>query len=320
MTAPILSIVIVNYETPDYTIECLKSIHANAPRCNFEVIIIDNGSQDKSSERIREVFPEVILIQTGSNLGFSRANNLGINNARGNFVLLLNSDTKILDNSLDRMLDYLLANPQVGAVGPRQLDGKGQLQLSWGSFPTLVSEIWRKMMHHRLSINDLKIRDYLEEKYSGFSDVDWVSGSCLMARKDALTSAGLFDGHFFMYYEDVDLCQRIKDRGWRISYNSDIVIIHYGGVSAQKNLLRVLVEYRHSQIYFTRKYYGLGGVVVLKYLLLMKSLANFSRFGFIYLLDRIMRRKAQDSFAKLLLSKKTIELVFKPERSNPDLL
>ncbi|MBI3315709.1 MAG: glycosyltransferase family 2 protein [Candidatus Omnitrophica bacterium] len=291
-----LSIIVVNFETPDYSLECIRSIYANRPSCGFEIILIDNGSRDN-----------------GENLGFSRANNLGITNAKGNFILLLNSDTKILDNSLDRMIEFLIANPQMGAVGPRQLDGTGKLQLSWGNFPTLVSEAFRKLLHYRLSINDLKIRDYLQEKYSGSTDVDWVSGSCLMARRDALVQAGLLDGHFFMYFEDIDLCRRIKDKGWKIHYNSDITLIHYGGISARKNILNVLVEYRHSQIYFTRKYYGLKGVLAIKLLLFAKYGVNFVRWFVAYLGDRLFGRETEASFTKLLLSKKTLELVFRPE-------
>ena len=265
---PKLSIITVNFETPDYTLDCIRSIRNNPPSVAYEIILVDNGSRDGSLDLIREEAPEVVTIETGNNLGFSRANNLGINNARGEFVLLLNSDTKILDNSIDRMVECLRDRPEVGAVGARQLDGKGKLQLSWGSFPTFVSEIYRKLLHHRLSINDLKIRDYLEEKFSGTSEVDWVSGSCLMTRKQTLHEAGLLDQNFFMYFEDIDLCRRIQDAGWRILFNSDVTIVHYGGISAKKNLLQVLVEYRHSQVYFTRKYYGVKGVLVLKTLLL----------------------------------------------------
>ena len=305
-----LSIIVVNFETPDYTLECVRSIYKNRPHCSFEVIIIDNGSKDGSFERLRSELPQVLCIETGSNLGFSQANNLGINNARGNFTLLLNSDTKILDNSLDKMIEYLIANPHVGALGPRQLQGNGKLQLSWGSFPTLISEAFRKLLHYRLSINDLKIRDYLEEKYAGSTDVDWVSGSCLMARKQALIDAGLLDGRFFMYFEDIDLCRRLKDSNWRIHYNSDITIVHYGGVSAKRNLLRVLVEYRRSQIYFTKKYYGLRGVLGLKLLLFVKYVFYFINSGLLYLSGLVFRGETKESFTKLILSKKTIELVF----------
>src|SRR3989338_1977255 len=237
MSSPIaLSIIIVNFETPDYTLECIRSIFKNQPSSSFEVILIDNGSEDRSLDLIRSEFPEVVCIETGKNLGFSRANNLGIHNARGRFVLLLNSDTKILDNSLDRLLAFLESNPRIGAVGRRQWDGEGKLQLSCGHFPTFFTEILRKLFHYRLSINDLKVRDYLEEKYSGLSKVDWISGSCLMVRREALAKAGLLDERYFMYFEDVDWCRCIREAGWEICYLADCTILHYGGVSARKNL------------------------------------------------------------------------------------
>jgi len=314
MNEPRLSIIVVNFETPDYTLGCIRSVFKNPPSCPFEFILIDNGSKDGSLELIRKETPEVICIETGQNLGFAKANNLGIRNARGEFVLLLNSDTKILDNSLDRLFRYLEARPRVGAVGPRQLDGEGKLQLSWGQFPTLVSEIFRKLLHHRLSLNDMRIRDYLEEKYSESARVDWVSGSCLMARKKALEDTDLFDGYFFMYFEDIDLCRRLRDSGWEIHYHSDPTLIHYGGISAKKNLLRVFVEYRRSQIHFTRVYYGWSGVSVLKTLLLCKYGIYLFHWGIAYLRDLALRWDHSVSFSKLLVSKKIIELILKPAK------
>lgn len=306
---PVLSVVIVNFETPDYTLQAIRSIRDNPPPCAYEIIVIDNGSRDSSLDAVRDGDAEAICIETGGNLGFARANNLGINNARGEFVLLLNSDAKIVNGSLGRMLEYIQNRPDVGAMGPRQVDGDGKLQLSWGQFPTLISEAFRKLIHRRLSMNDLSIRDYIEERYAGSNEVDWVSGSCLMARKKALTDAGLLDEFFFMYFEDIDLCRRVKESGWKIHYSSDITIVHFGGVSAKKNILRVLVEYRRSQIYFTRKYYGILGVLILKSLLLFKYGSNFLQWGLAYFAGRVFRQDVETSFAKLLLTKKTIELV-----------
>lgn len=313
-----LSIVIVNFETPSYTLDCIGSIYANSPRCSFEIILIDNGSKDGSIDRIRERWPKVVCIETGANLGFARANNLGINNTRGEYVLLLNSDTKILDNSLDRLLGYLRQNPKAGVVGPKQIDGTGKLQLSWGSFPTFVSEMYRKLLHHRLSVNDWLVRDYLEEKFGSATEVDWVSGSCLLARREALFDSGLLDEHYFMYFEDIDLCRRISDAGWGIHYEPDTTILHYGGISAKKNILKILVEYRRSQLYFTRKYYGLNGILLLKSLLIIKSLANLGRYAVIYLASSVMARheSRQIHYANLLLNKKTLELALGGESAN----
>ncbi len=308
-----LSIIIVNFETPEYTLQCIGSIEKNKPSFAFEIILIDNGSRDGSLDVIRQAAPQVISIEAGENLGFARANNLGINNARGEFILLLNSDTKILDNALEWMVKDLESDISLGAIGPRQIDGEEKLQLSWGSFPTFTTELFRKVLHYRLSLNDFKIRDYLETKYNGKNEVDWVSGSCLMARRAALFDAGLLDAHFFMYFEDIDLCTRMKRKGWKIRFDSNITIVHYGGISAKKNILNILVEYRHSQIYFTRKYYGLRGVLALKGLLLIKNSLNFARWAAAFFSDKTLGRNAERNFAKLLLSKKTLELIFRKE-------
>ena len=306
---PVLSIVIINYETPEYTLQCLRSLREHAPRCPHEIIVIDNGSRDSSLETIRAAFPDIALIETGENAGFARASNLGIHNSRGRYLLFLNSDTRILDAAIQKMVNILAETPSVGIVAPKQVDGEGKLQLSWGQFPTLSSELVRKVLHHRLSLNDARIRDYLEERYAGPSAVDWVSGSCFMIRRQALTEAGLFDRNFFMYFEDIDLCRRVKDRGWRIQYNAELGIVHYGGVSARKNILKVLVEYRRSQIYFTRKYYGLSGVLVLKALLLFKYGTHFFKWGAAFAGARLLRLDDRSAYAKLLLTKKTVELV-----------
>lgn len=307
---PDLSIIIVNYETPEYTLQCLRSLREHAPHCPHEIIVIDNGSRDSSLEAIRSAYPEVKLIETGENAGFSRANNLGVHNSRGRYILFLNSDTQILNGAVQKMVNILGESPSVGIVAPKQVDGEGKLQLSWGAFPTLSSEIVRKVFHHRLSLNDARIRDYLEERYSGLSEVDWVSGSCFMVRRQALTEAGLFDRNFFMYFEDIDLCRRVKDRGWQIQYNAELGIIHYGGVSASKNILKVLLEYRRSQLYFTRKYYGLGGVLLLKAILLAKYGTHFFKWGAAFAGARLLRLDDKSAYAKLLLTKKTTELIF----------
>ncbi len=305
-----LSIIIVNFETPDYTLGCIDSLFANPPGCSFEVLLIDNGSSDGSLDLIREKRPEVICIESGSNLGFSKANNLGLHNARGEYVLLLNSDTKILDDAIGRLTVYLDECPEVGVVGCKQLDGHGRLQLSWGAFPTFVSEIYRKLLHGRLSINDLRVREYLEEKYAGSNEVEWVSGSCLMARREALFQAGLLDENFFMYFEDIDLCRNVRDKGWKIHFSSETTIVHYGGVSAKKNLLRVLVIYRKSQIYFTKKYYGMSGVLVLKSMLMLKYGVYAGRSAFLFIARSMVSRDTKIQYTELLLCKKVFELVF----------
>ncbi len=305
---PRLSVIIVNFETPDHTIEGVRSIFAFPPSCGFEVIVVDNGSRDGSLDVIRQACPEAACIETGRNLGFGTANNLGIHNARGEYVLLLNSDAHLLEPALDRMMRALDAEPAVGAVGPRLENADGRLEWSWGYFPSLLREVIRKMAHRGLSLGDPRAVRYVEMQCVASKQADWITAACFMAPRRVLLEAGLFDEGFFMYFEDIDLCRRIQQKGYKVLYEPAVRALHHGGVSASKNRLRAQVEYRRSQIHFSRKHFGPAGALAVKKLLLFKHLIYFVRGGLAYAL---LRGRARTSvYTKLLLSKKTIEMVF----------
>lgn len=312
-----LSIVVVNFKTPELTLACLRSLREFAPSCRHEIILVDNGSEDDIRERVEEEFPEIKFIETGLNVGFSRANNLAIHNSNGEFVVLFNSDARLIAPVWDSLIDLMRANPEWGVLGSREVDAKGRFQLSCGHFPSFSNEIIRKIMHYRLSINDPLIRDYLDEKYSSLGQVDWVSGSCMMIRRKTLEDAGLLDEQFFMYFEDIDLCRRIQNRGWLIHYSPAVTICHHGGQSARHNLLRVLVEYRKSQAYFTKKYYGWFGELLIRAFLILKyGLAAFP-WGLAFVIQKISGVETRRSYTMLLLSKKVMSLAIGPIPRHP---
>jgi len=306
-----LTILIVNFKTTKLTIGCIQSIYDFPPTCPYEIILVDNGSNDGIGEQIAENFPEVRFIETGDNVGFSRANNLGIHNSRGEFVVLLNSDVKLIEPVWDAMVEFMRQQPELGVIGCREVDGEGKFQLSCGHFPNFMNEIIRKIMHYRLSINDHKIRDYLDEKYSNLSAVDWVSGSSMMIRRKALADVGLLDEQFFMYFEDIDFCRRVRDKGWGIRYFPGATICHYGGRSAKHNLLHVLVEYRKSQAYFTRKYYGKLGSVLIRIFLLVKYGLHVLPWSLVFLFKKICGADSTRAYTMLLLSKKVLAIAVK---------
>jgi GT2 family glycosyltransferase len=184
--------------------------------------------------------------------------------------------------------------------------------LSCGKFPTFFSEIIRKILHYRLSLNDLRVREYLDEKHTFLSAVDWVSGSCLMVRRKALLQTALLDEHFFMYFEDIDLCKRIQEKGWEVHFFSRASLVHYGGASVRKNLLNALIEYRRSQIYFTKKYYGVLGEAAIKLFLLAKYGLNLLKWGVVYLVHKLFRRRTTQSYTFALLGKKVVALLLRP--------
>lgn len=308
----VLSIIIVHYKTRRLTFRCLETVYRYAPECDFEVILLDNGSEDNIREKVLREYPRVRFIEVGQNIGFAKANNLGMHNARGDFLLLLNSDTEFIGPSLEEMVRHMASYPGIGAIGPKHIDGANRFQLSCGKFPTLVSEIFRKVWHYHLSINDYHIRDYLDQKYSNNEQVDWLSGSCLLLRREALQQAGLLDETFFMYFEDVDLCRRISDKGWGIHLLADTSIVHHGGESVKINLLQSLIEYRKSQIHFGRKYYGRSGDMAIRLFLFLKYGVNLLKWAVIYLFHRTTGRAHVQSYTYMLLSKKVMLLVFQP--------
>ncbi|HRK61223.1 MAG TPA: glycosyltransferase family 2 protein [Candidatus Omnitrophota bacterium] len=312
-----LTILIVNFKTTKLTLACIQSIYDFQPQCSFEIVLVDNGSNDGIGEKVAEQFPAVRFIETGDNVGFSRANNLGIHNSRGEFVVLLNSDVKLIESVWDAMVEFMRQQPELGVIGCREVDGDGNFQLSCGHFPNFINEIIRKIMHYRLSINDHKIRDYLDEKYSNLGLVDWVSGSCMMIRRKALMDAGLLDEQFFMYFEDIDFCCRVQNKGWGIRYFPAVTICHYGGRSAKHNLLHVLVEYRRSQAYFTRKYYGRFGSVLIRIFLALKYGVNVLPWGLAFLIQKFLSESAVRPYTMLLLSKKVMGIALKPIPRQP---
>lgn len=306
----LLSIIIVHYNTPEMTKDCLKSIEKFLPHFPVEVIVVDNASSQTVEEHILNSFPFVKYIRTGSNLGFSKANNLGIQNSHGEFIFLLNSDTKIIEPIFQPMVDYLRANETVGVVGPRLVDAEGQFQLSCGFFPTFLSEVIRKIWHLRLSVNDYPLRSDLDEKFSSMTQIDWVTGAALMVRRSALKNAGLLDERFFMYFEDIDFCRRIENAGWEIHFLSDVKLIHYIGQSAKKNLMKVQTEYRRSQLYFAKKYYGWAGRFLMGMMLFMKYLIPFLISLLQFAWSRISGKGIRTTFSRALLLKKVIFIAF----------
>ena len=313
----VLSIIIVHFKTRELTLQCLGSIQEFSPRAPYEVILIDNGSQDGIAEAVAEQFPEVRLIETGRNDGFSQANNLGIVNARGRYLLLLNSDTKILEPVFDRLIQYMEARPEVGCLGPQHVGGDGRHQVSYGKFPDLFTEILRKIVDYRIALNDLNIRGHLRELCSFEQEVDWLSGSCLLLRREALRQAGLLDETFFMYFEDTDLCKRIRDRGWKIIFCPMAKIIHYSGQSVKGNILAGLVSYRQSQIYFARKHYGRRGDYIVRIVLFMKFVTIAVRAALEFAYKKLRGRDTEPAYIKMLLSKKVFGMILQRNRLQP---
>lgn len=266
MTAPVrLSVILINLNTRDFLQACLRSMKSRLSDPSFEVILVDNGSTDGSLEMVQSEFPEVRVFPQGKNLGFTRANNIGLREARGQYLLVLNSDTEIIGDALEKMCDYMDAHPDVGALGPKLLNPDGTRQLSCRRFPS-----YRTALFHRYSLlTRLFPRNRFSAEYlmTGISDdeaceTDWVSGAALLTRRETIEQVGLFDEDYFIYAEDVDWCYRMKQAGWRVVYFPSAHILHHIGRATRKIAFRMTYERHRSMWLFYRKHYSRGIVLL----------------------------------------------------------
>ncbi len=253
--APTLAIVIVSYNTRADLVGCLESLRANSPSCAHEVVVVDNGSTDDSVAAVGAGFPDVQVIEAGANLGFSRANNVGIRATRGALVLLLNSDTVVRSGALDRLVAALMAAPDAAVAGPRLVDAEGRAELSYGRMIGPFSETWQKLLVRGHARGWPLVASSVERRTRRGGPVDWVSGACLLARRADLEAVGLLDERFFMYTEDVDLCAMLRGRGRRILFVPAVTITHLRGRSAATAPHATRALYRRSHVAFYEKHH-----------------------------------------------------------------
>jgi GT2 family glycosyltransferase len=243
-----LSIIIVNWNTRDILLDCLTSIAAHPPARSYDVWVVDNASSDGSVEAVRARHPYVQVIENSENRGFAAANNQAIDAAQGDYVLLLNSDTIVHAQALERMAQFLDVHDRVGIAGACLLNADGTLQPSWAAFPSFWSELLGRNIRAR--------RPYRTVDGSTAYLVDWVGGAALMIRREVIEQIGVLDEGYFMYSEETDWCFRVRKAGWDICYLSDAPIAHLGGQSSQKASARMKAELYRSKIRFYTKHYG----------------------------------------------------------------
>ena len=252
------SIITVSYNVKDLLRRCLKSIYHFQKGLEFDVVIVDNHSEDQSSKMLKTEFPEVNLIENHKNLGFSVACNQGIKQSRGRYVFLLNPDTEFTADGINEMIRYMDLNPQIGICGPKMIGPEGNLQFSARSFPSYLTAISssQSVLNRLFPDNPLSRKYLLKDLNRNHSkEVDWVSGSALLTRREVLEKLGFLDERFFMYVEDVDFCYRAKQAGFSVCYFPDSVIRHHIGKSTQKSRSRMLVEHHRSMYLFYKKHH-----------------------------------------------------------------
>jgi len=254
-----LSIIIVNYNTKQLTLDCISSVFQSITSYRYEVILIDNASSDGSVEAIQDQFPEVKIISNNENTGFSRANNQGIQIAGGSYVLLLNSDTVIEATTLDTMIRYMETHPKVGASGCKLILPDGTLDDACKrGFPTPLASFYYAFGFSKRHPSDPKYNQYKLTHLDPDQEhvVDCLVGAFMMVREEVIEQVGGLDEEFFMYGEDIDWCYRIKDAGWKITYYPKTTVIHYKGASSRKKPNKIIYEFHRAMVLFHRKHYA----------------------------------------------------------------
>lgn len=238
----LLSILIVNWNTKDLLYRCIESIYRTTNQDTFELIVVDNASTDGSSEMVRHEFPRIKLIENASNLGFAAANNQGLNICSGEFILLLNSDTQVLNGTIDRCIDHMKLHTEVGALGCKVLNPDGSFQSSYFRFERLRDLIYFHYLGFRIWVPLLRRYGFKTFNYpsrywgrvfTSVREVDVVAGCFLLTRRSVIETVGCLDEDFFFYGEEEEWCFRIKRAGWKIVYFPFTEIIHIHGASSK---------------------------------------------------------------------------------------
>jgi GT2 family glycosyltransferase len=252
-----LSIIIVCWNVRAELLNCLRSILANPPGGEYEIIVIDNAGSDGTADAVRRQFPSVKLIANDENRGFAAANNQGLELARGRYIFFLNPDTIIKNNSVDILLNYMEQNSDVGACSPRLVFQDGRIQKTVRRFPSYGGALHRHTFFKVLGIFRPAYNKWLMKgfPYNEAAEVEQVIGAALMVRKEVLDNVGPMDEkNFFMYYEEVDLCYRIKKAGWRVMFVPDTEIVHLAGRSSGQVPVEKTIMAMTSLLNFFKKH------------------------------------------------------------------
>ncbi len=249
-----LAIIIVSYNTRDDLVACLQSLRSPAPSVSHEIVVVDNLSSDGSAQAARQ-HDGVRVIDAGANLGFARANNVGIRATASEFVLLLNSDTVVAPGAVDALVADLRAHPESAIAGPRIVDNRGRPEISFGGMIGPLNELRQKarVRLHERGVGT--IGRWADRMVRRAHYPDWVSGACLLVRRRVAEEVGLLDERFFIYCEDVDFCAAVRSRGWKVRFTPAAEIVHHRGRSVAQNRPAVDAAYRNSQIAFYEKHH-----------------------------------------------------------------
>ncbi len=277
-SSPLVSVVIVSFNTRDTTLACLRALQSDAAQFGGEVetFVVDNESRDGSAEAIKSEFPDVQVLESKTNEGFGPANNRAFERARGEFFLLLNSDAFLHEGAIGTLVNFLREpkNERVGGVGPRLLNEDGTLQASCWKFPSPVRSWLEALGLARLFASHPKLGDYYRWAHDEEREVDFVIGACLLLRRGVYEEVGGFDPDFFLYAEETDWQKRMKESNWLIAFCPDAIVTHLGGASGAGDHNKTSHLFWQGQERFIDKHFGAGGLLAFRGALFVGALSR----------------------------------------------
>lgn len=270
-----VSIIIVNWDTKQITCDCLKSIFEQTSKLNYEVIVVDNASTDGSVDMIKAEFSQVILIENNRNRGYAGGCNTGIRVAKGRYLLLLNSDIVVLDNAIEKTMRYADKHPEAAVVGCQVKENSDTIQMTCFSFPS-VTDLFlstfglAKLFKHNRFFGREWMRWWHRDTER---EVDVISGSFMLVRRNAIDDVGLMDEDYFLYYEETDWCYRFAKAGWTKLFwpGAKIIHCHGGRNSSKQQAVKMAVQMQKSCLIFFRKHHGLVNYISVRLLLMISS-------------------------------------------------
>lgn len=291
-----LSVIIVNWNTKRLLEDCLESVFKFTKDVKIEVIVVDNGSKDGSQAMVKKKFPQVKLIPNKDNLGFAKANNQGIKKALGKYVLLLNSDTYLIENSFKKLVEKADSTVELGAMGPLLLNEDRSIQQSVGFSPHLPQIFWWMSFIDDLPGGTILKPYHVDHDsfYKSQHEVDWITGAAFLIPKKVVAKIGMLDDKIFMYGEDFEWCYRIKKAGFKVYFSPFAKIVHIGGGSVNRIRTNAFVGEFRGLEYFYKKYKGRASLQILRLLLKMGTLLRIAAFAI------LGRTKTAKSYVEVL--------------------
>ena len=254
-----ISVIIPSFDTKQLLNQCLSSLDKK-----LELVVIDNSSTDGTQEMVESDFPQVKLIKNSNNLGYGAANNQGIKVSKGDYLLFLNSDTIVKNNAPLKMANYLVKNPQIGALGCRLLNKDGSWQASAGWFPSLRVVFIMLFVEHWLG-------NLVRGSFNKIKEVDWVMGAAIMIPKKVIDKVGVMDEGIFMYMDEVEWCWRIKKVGFKVVFYPGAEIVHLFGASSKSGRKDPILNIYRGLVYLYQKHQPLWQLPILKTMLKLKA-------------------------------------------------